>query len=119
MAVNEIVPKPADRLGRGGRPPSGRAPWLSQFIRHTLMRGRFISEGQSEKLPGIQLPRDLREFWRQLLLPECVHCGSSRIQPSAPGLRGAPLSWVGLLPYRCERCLRRSYLRARVLSPRE
>ena len=54
---------------------------------------------------------DLRDYWRQLELPECPHCGSTRIEPSALRRRETPLAWLGLLPYRCGRCLRRSYLR--------
>jgi hypothetical protein len=61
---------------------------------------------------------DLREYWRQLLLPECPHCGSPEVQPSAPRRRDAPLSWLGLLPHRCRRCLRRSYLRTRATEVR-
>jgi hypothetical protein len=65
------------------------------------------------KLPGDQLQAELREYWRQLGLPECVHCGSPNIQPSHPHWWERALSWPGLFPYRCGHCLRRSYLRAR------
>jgi hypothetical protein len=65
------------------------------------------------RLPGGHIWTDLSDYWRQLELPECPHCGSDRIEPSASRRREAPLSWLGLLPYRCVRCLRRSYLRAR------
>ena len=71
------------------------------------------------RLPGSHIWTDLSDYWRQLGLPECPHCGSPSIQPSAPRRREAPLSWLGLLPYRCGHCLRRSYLRAPRPRPRE
>jgi hypothetical protein len=55
---------------------------------------------------------DLRDYWRQLLLPECVHCGSTNILPSRPRWWERALSLPGLRPYRCGHCLRRFYLRA-------
>jgi len=64
------------------------------------------------KLPGIYLLTDLRDYWRQLLLPECPHCGSPKVQPSRPRWWERSLSWPGLSPHRCGHCLRRSYLRA-------
>ena len=71
------------------------------------------------KLPGSHLLTDLREYWRELGLPECPHCGGAGIHPSRPRWWERSLSWAGLFPYRCEHCLRRSYLRALTSGPQE
>ena len=71
------------------------------------------------RLPGINLFAYLREYWRQLLLPECPLCSSPNIKPSRLHWWERALLWLGLLPYRCGHCLRRSYLRARAPRPWE
>lgn len=55
----------------------------------------------------------LREYWRQLHLPECPHCGDADLCPSRPRLWERPLCLLSLCPYRCLRCAHRFYLRRR------
>lgn len=80
--------KPAGRGVRGG---AGRPR-------------RLRAEGMKETL-GL-----IREWWRQLRLPECTHCGSADISRSSPRPWDKPLSWLSLLPHRCASCGRRFYL---------
>jgi len=55
----------------------------------------------------------LREYWRQLTLAECPHCGGADIHASRPRSWERALWWLSLCPYRCTRCGHRFYLRRR------
>jgi hypothetical protein len=42
-------------------------------------------------------------------ITECPSCRSPRIRPSWPKLVDKILNYSGIMPYRCEKCLKRFY----------
>jgi hypothetical protein len=51
----------------------------------------------------------LAALWRGSQITECPSCHSPRIRPSWPKLIDKILSYSWIMPYRCEKCLKRFY----------